>query len=106
MISNYFTPGYKIKTASNTPDGGGGIVVSYSIAATIPGRMRMLNGNEIIQNEKKSLVTTHRFYCDYTNVITATSKIEAPDGSIYEVKLINNPMEFNEFLQIDCELKR
>lgn len=106
MISDYFIPGYKIKSLIETGDGGGSLVKTYSSGIDIAGRMRPLSGNEMMKNERMNYITTHRFYCSFTDAISATSKIVDPSGLEYEVKLIINPMNFNEHLQIDCELKQ
>jgi SPP1 family predicted phage head-tail adaptor len=106
MISDYFIPGFKIKRLTNTGDGGGSNAQTFSNVATISGRMRPLSGSEMMRNERMNYVTTHRFYCAFTNVISATSRIEDTNGLTYEVKLIINPMNLNEHLQVDCELKQ
>lgn len=106
MISDYYIPGFQIQNISRAPDDVGGFTTSYQTAGTIYGRICPLSGNEILKNEKINVITTHRFYCGYNTLVTTSSKIVAPDGRAFEVKLIVDPMELHEFLQIDCELKQ
>lgn len=102
MIQDYFLPGFEIKRATQTSNGGI-VEESYSTIATVEGRMRPLSGSEIMRNEKNNYITTHRFYC---NVIDLNENdVICKDGKTYEVKLKVNPMEMNEFLQVDCECK-
>jgi SPP1 family predicted phage head-tail adaptor len=107
MINNYFKPGFKVQSSINANKGGGSYSPSYSSdVATISGRMRQLSGSEMMKNERMNYITTHRFYCVFTKVIDATSRIVDKAGLIYDVKLVTNPMNMNRHLEVDCELKQ
>lgn len=102
MIQDYFIPGFEIKRATETSNGGI-VEQSYLTIATVYGRMRPLSGTEIYRNEKNNYITTHRFYCNVIDI--ENSDLISKDGKTYEVKLKVNPMEMSEFLQLDCECK-
>lgn len=102
MLVDYFTSSCAIKRPTTT-NVGGIAQTSYTTIATVMGKIRQLNGREIYQNEKQNEVTTHRVYLPiidvkYNDVLTI-------EDNNYKVKIVNNPMGMNEFLQVDCEKK-
>ncbi|PKM75033.1 MAG: hypothetical protein CVU92_03405 [Firmicutes bacterium HGW-Firmicutes-17] len=103
-VRDSFIPGYEIKrpTVSNE---NGVAKETVSTVASVSGRMRPLSGNEMIKNEKMGYTTTHRFYCDVVEIQPMDSIYDSVKNKTYEIKLIVNPMEMDEFLQIECEYK-
>lgn len=99
-----FIPGYVIKrpTVSNED---GILKETDVVVALVSGRMRPLSGNEMIKNEKMGYTTTHRFYCDVVEIQPMDSIYDSVKNITYAIKLIVNPMEMNEFLQIECEYR-
>jgi len=100
MISDLFIPGFVIKRRTESTVNGN-LTASYATVATISGRIRLLSGDEKITNEKENWTTTHRFYCDASNTLNRGDVI-VKDGKTYDIKVIDNPHELDEFLQVDC----
>ncbi len=101
-LSNWFKLEFEILTPTEINDGGI-LTKTYSVALTVPGLMRQLNGNEVFANEKLGYKSTHRFYCDVDTIDIMQLIKHTPSGKYYEIRNIKNPMEFNHHLEIDCE---
>ena len=100
MINDYYLPGFQILSYTEVNDGGIAIK-THSVIMEIAGRMRPLSGNEMVTNEKLGYKSSHRFYCDIAE-INNTHILRDPDGRIYDIKYVKNPMEMNHHLEIDC----
>ena len=103
MIENDFIYGFVIKRPT-TVNSNGIMQTTYNTVITTSGRLRPLTGNEIYQNEKRNLRSTHRFYCGIIDIQVEDYILFG--GKYYAVKYIKNPMEANEFLQVDCEYRQ
>lgn len=102
-IESYYKPGYTIKRpVVTTVDGV--VVETFSDLISVSGRMRALNGNEVLANERIGLITTHRFYCAVVDVEVKDRIFDSNKSKTYEIKFVKNPMEMDDHLEIDCEL--
>jgi len=101
-IESYYVKGYEVQRATNVSDGAGSSTETLSKVSDIAGRMRPLTGNEILANEKLSLVTTHRFYCAITDVREGDYIYDSVKAKSYEVRFVKNPMEMDDHFEIDC----
>jgi head-tail adaptor len=104
MIEDYYRSAYTIMRPINTVDSGGSPIETFSDLISISGRMRPLNGSEILTNEKIGIKTSHRFYCGVIDVVEADRIYDGLNLKTYEIKFIKNPLEMNDHLEIDCEL--
>lgn len=102
-IDSYYKSGFTIKRVTNVDDGAGSYTEQLSDLVSTNGRMRPLNGNEILANEKLNYRTTHRFYCPVTDIKPDDKIYDTTSEKYYEVKSIKNPMEMDSHLEVDCE---
>lgn len=106
-IEDTFRDGFQLIGKAVGTDSGGAITEGApTVLKEFSARTRPLSGNEMIQNEKKGYITTHKIYC-YADV-PATNELQIYDtvkDKTYDIKLIVDPMEAGEFLQVDCECK-
>lgn len=96
-IVKYFEP-IVVQRSTTTTDSWGNPISVWSDFKTIQGRIRHLNSKELFQ-QKDSAVASHRLYTkDFTILITDKIKF---DGKIYEVKGLNDVMNFTELNQVE-----
>lgn len=87
-----------VQRASVSTDVWGNPVSIWADYKTIQGRIRQLNSKELYQ-QKDNAVASHRLYTkDFTILVTDKIKF---DGKIFEVKGINNVMNFDELNQVE-----
>lgn len=68
---------------------------------TLKGWLDLSNGDSKYTYDTKFQDSTHIFVCDYTPIDRNTDdKRLTVNGVVYEIKLIDNPMELNEHLEI------
>ena len=92
---------FQEKSGSSDSMGGESETWSNVTALTnINARMRLLSGDEIIENDKRGFKSSHRAYCDYNSSITKSLRV-VYNSEYYTIKFIDNPHNENEFLQID-----
>lgn len=103
MIRDYFTdtvslysPAFGVSTTT------GDTVTTWTLAETFKGKVRPLSASEQYVQNKRTVVTTHRLYCDNTT-INESYKVVC-SGSTYDITGIINPMGFNRFLQVDMRI--
>jgi len=104
MIEDYYVSGFSIKGITNTKDGlGSNTKVLSDVVASLNGKMRPLSANESYKYQQMNVNATNRFYCSYNASILQEHIIY--DGiNYYDIIGIINPMNDNEFMQIDCSL--
>lgn len=103
MIEDYYTPGWTIQRAGQVQNEWGDWVDGWADHLTnVEGRMRALSGSERYSADKQTFFGTHRFYTSVAN-IKVTDRI-VKEGTTYDIKFVNNVMEFDEFLQCDVEV--
>ncbi len=98
-FKKYMNP-VNIERLTTTDNGFGGVIETWTTLATINAYIRLLNGTERVVADKETIYSTHRMYCEITD-ITVADRIN-DNGNIYEVKLVDNK---GEFMQVDLEYK-
>ncbi len=101
-IRKFFVEDVDVYTASETTNSYGEIVETWSKNRTIFGRIRPLSGNERFVAGAEHQISTHRLY-------TSDSNIHEEDQIVYgektfEVIFVSNPMNFNQFYQVELQL--
>lgn len=100
MITDYYNHTITLYTVTNT-NSSGEIIETWSTGVEIKGRIRPLNANEIYLQNKKTVIATHRMYCDY---MTIDEKYKAIWGtSTFEIVAVQTPFNANRFMQIDLK---
>lgn len=77
--------------------------ISYSTGATLSGWLDYLSGNsEHTAYDSKMQESTHVFICDYQELrgITPENAQMMINGQIYQIMVIDNPMNMNRQLEI------
>lgn len=69
--------------------------------SNVKSRRRILNGKEIDNNMKRGFETTDRFYTDVVDITTDDNILF--NSEIYNVKIVDNPHDYADFLQIDAK---
>ena len=105
-IEKYFESGMKILKPVDTINTYGEKVRAYVLDKTITGRIRPLKGNEVFMSGARQEISTHRLYCAYEHYfdVTEDKQIEDDEGTTYDITAIINPMNFDEWLQVDLEV--
>lgn len=103
-IDSYYRTGFTIKRPVSTVDAGGSPIELFVDLTAVDGRMRQLNGTEVLANEALGLKTTDRFYCAVIDVEEKDRIYDSVNDKTYEIRSVNNVMEMDSHLQIDCEL--
>ncbi len=83
-------------------DGTWGPETTWATHIVVQGRMRQLNGNERFTSGKDTTFSTHRLYCDPADILP-TDRISY-DGRKYDIHAVNDVMNFDRLMQVDCEL--
>lgn len=100
-IGGNTTAVFQVKTITDNVIGEG--LSSWSDALTVKGWLDLSNGDSKhnIFNAKVQ-ESTHIFLCDYQSLgdITEENARLVVNGKVYEILLIDNPMEMNEHLEI------
>lgn len=89
------------KKAGFTKNALGERIPEWENLMTLTGWLDLSNGDSKYTYDTKLQDSTHIFICDYTPIDrNAADKRLTVNGSVYEIKLIDNPMELNEQLEI------
>ena len=89
-----------LESKTITDDGMGGQVETYATVGSFRGRISPLTANERLLQNKETMLTTHRIYCDPMSVMP-NDRIKW--GTYYfEIIGITNPSELYSHLEIDC----
>lgn len=100
-IEEYFID-IVVQRSNPGSDTWGNPVQVWSDHLIIKGRMRKLNGREQYAAKKDTEFASYRLYCRPAN-IQKNDRIVLNDKN-YEVKAVNNVMEMDELMQVECEL--
>ncbi len=101
-MKKYFTTGHKVEQYTETDTGFGGPTYTWTEKLTLDARLRPLSGEERLSADKQTLHTTHKLYCDVLD-ITEQDRYVDPDGNIYHIVFVKNPMNMDRHLEIDLE---
>jgi len=101
MISRgLFNQTLTLQSKTIAADGMGGRTESWADQGSFRGRVSPLNAQERLMQDKNTMTTTHRIYCD---PMTVTPKDRIRWGTYYfEIIAIINPSEKYHHLEIDC----
>lgn len=83
-------------------DGMGGHVYEWSKINEIEGTLDKLSGDEILANEKISIIATHIFIVFDVFDVTERDRMII-DSMIYRIKDVDNPNNLNRQLEITIE---
>ncbi len=88
-----------LQTETKTSDGMGGFSYAWSDLGSFRGRISPLSAQERLIQDKNTMATTHRVFCD---PMTVTSENRIKWGSFYfEIEGIRNPSELYHHLEMD-----
>lgn len=77
---------------------------TWSDVITLRGWLDQSGGDSTYTNNAKLQETTHIFICDYTPIDRkATDKRFVVNGEVYDVLLIDDPMELHQQLEINLK---
>lgn len=83
---------------------GGTVIKTWYGLRNISGVLKKLSGKEILFQDKNTVFSTHKFYCDIQPALTITEKDRLRcENSHYDIILINN--RESKFLEMDLSLK-
>ena len=89
-----------LQNRTRTSDGMGGYVDTWSDLGSFRGRISPLTAQERLMQDKSTMATTHRVFCD---PMTVTAQDRIRWGSYYfEIIGIRNPSELYHHLEIDA----
>ena len=89
-----------LQSITATDDGQGGQSFVWADVGSFRGRISPLTAQERLLQNKATMATTHRIYCD---PMTVTPKDRIKWGTYYfEIIGITNPSEIYHHLEIDC----
>jgi len=81
----------KLQESIETSDGLGGITKSWSDTNNIKGVLQSAKGDENFIIGKKTVISTHHFYCDYNkNIIFTEKKRFTFRSRIFEIIFVDN----------------
>lgn len=87
--------------AGSTANGIGERVTNWVDYRTLTGWLDLSNGDSKYTHDVKLQESTHIFLCDYTPIDRkAENKRLTVNGSVYDILLIDDPMEMHEQLEI------
>ena len=99
MSSGLLNQTLTLQSLTETADGQGGVTSVWEDVGSFRGRISPLTAQERLLQNKETMTTTHRIYCD---PMTVTPKDRIKWGSYYfEIIGITNPSEIYHHLEID-----
>jgi head-tail adaptor len=99
MISRFLNKIFTVKRPTETESIGGATKLTDVDHLTINGAINGLSGSEIIANEQRGVISSHKFYCLYCDIKQGDKVLHGSDEFI--VQFVKDPMGMGEFLQID-----
>lgn len=104
MIDRFFEPGIVVQRYTESTNDLGDSVKTWANHLTISGRIDALSGDEQIVAGAPSVVATHMLFCRPVDISEKDRIVYK--GQEYEVKFVDNPMNYGRFLQISLEVIR
>ena len=101
-IKRFYTSGHIIERYTKTGGGFGGPEYQWSTHLTVDGRLRPLAGDKRLSADKETLYASHKFYTDVAD-IKDTDRYKDPEGNLYTIKFVSDPMNMGNHLEIDLE---
>ena len=85
---------------TTTDDGFGGVSTTLTDGTAFKGRLSRISSAERVGNDKVSLESTHKLFCNY-QVISPTSRIRNDDSTRYfNIKGIIDPSNLHDHLEL------
>ncbi len=103
MFSQFLTQDIGVLRATDTKDGGGGIIKDYVLRETLKGRFRYLKAGEAKVSDQDRREVMGRVYLASGSDVLITDRLVV-DGITYRVVAVDNPMSMSRHLEIDVEL--
>ena len=104
MIERYYTSGITLKTLVSGRSTGGEYTRSYSSGTAIRGRIRKLNGNEMVIGDKQNFISDHRLYCS-PSVNVGEGDLIVFNSKEFEVTSVNDVMNMSRHLQVELKIR-
>lgn len=104
MIERFFESGIEVKRYTESVDELGNPTKTWADHLTISGRIDAISGDEQIVAGAPSVVATHMLFCRPVDISEKDRIVYK--GQEYEVKFVDNPMNYGRFLQISLEVIR
>ena len=103
-IKRFYTTGHIIERYTEGAEGFGGSEGTWATHLEIDGRLRPLSGDEQLSADKLTVFADHKLYTSLAD-IKETDRYKDPDGNIYRIKFIKEPMKWGNHLEIYLERK-
>lgn len=103
QLKRHFTPGHTVLAPLKGTSAFGGKPVTWEPVLTFSALLRPLSGTETLSADKITYVLTHKLYCDVI-AITNLNRYRDPQGNVYHIRFVKNPMNFNSHYEIDLEM--
>lgn len=95
----------KIETLSQSSDGQGGYIESWSELATVWGKLEPVSTSERLYAKKIEYQRSHKCVIRYRNDVTQTMRIVF-DNRYFQIKSVHSPDERRAYLFLDLEENR
>ncbi len=89
-----------LQTLVETADSQGGMVYTWTDAGSFRGRISPLSARERLMQNKETMTTTHRIFCD-PMIVTPKDRIKWGDY-YFEIIGVTNPSEMYHHLELEC----
>ena len=103
-IKRFYTTGHKIQYYDPGDEGFGGSEGEWKDKdfSPIVARLSPLSGEQRLSADKQTVFADAKLYCDVLD-ITEADRYVSPDGDVYNIKLVKDPMSWGNHLEIDLE---
>jgi head-tail adaptor len=96
LLNQTFYP----QTLTQTSDGQGGFSEGWTDGSSFRGRLSSLNSNEILSNNKLTLNSTHKLFCDHQTFIPTQRIRNDANTRFFLIVGIINPSDANHHSEI------
>lgn len=100
-IDKYFVS-IQIQRSTQSTDSWGNPIQTWANHIVVQGLFRQTNGSEPYTNSKDTPTSTHRLYCRLADIKVTDGVLYK--NVLYKIVRVNNVMEFDELMQVDCEV--
>lgn len=102
MIEKYFVPGIIVERYIEGTDELGNAIKTWQPHLAIDGLIDALSGDEQSRADAPAVTATHMLFCPVVD-ITEKDRVKYR-GKVYNVKFVDNPMNYDRFLQVSLEV--
>ena len=89
----------ELQSQSETPDGAGGVALSWSTDRKIWCRIRPMSGDQRLEADQRESSVTHEIFARYRDDITTQKRI-VHNSTPYNIEAVWSPDEREQFVQI------